>query len=892
MQQVVSVLLRFGLPAVACLILASPALGAQESPKTWLDLSQEPTIDATWTLDQETFNESEPQTYKRDCLQQRVITRPRRLSPIQSEQTTDRCWHYTRMGLIASQGDALLIKPEMGIAGPVTNQPTLSTLYTTPNPSNLLDIRTGTSSNYVRFHFGVEAQTTKNSNGTVSHIMTANETFTLKNSTGSNVSLAAGQGIDFSANGKWATGVTVNYAMFRLNLETKQFLNFGAPMLHGAGWNPFMRIDVTNDGRYAVATATAQEGGQWIRVYDLDDCDGTEHATLNTVHANCTYRDLTAFLAANIPNFNRFTMASFAGNNALVFHHYNAGSPRLYTRYVLRAPNAGSESRNYLALGDSYSSGEGAHSYEGGTDENNNRCHLSRLSYPYLLNIQLGFDSAHSVACSGAKTENLNGGVAQYSKDSDDMSLGYWLPGRREQFKFLEENPVDILTIGIGGNDIGFGGKVIQCLNLGSCYSSSQEKYEAAQEITNQFDKFVSLYTKAREGVLSQSPNGKVYVVGYPQVALPGGDCGINVHLDADELDVAHNLINHLNAVIKAAAAKAGVVYVGIESALSGHMLCEDTGTPAVNGLTAGNDIVVKNAGPFGNESYHPTAFGHQLVTTRIRTVTNDLTLTMPAPDNGTVAPSASGSLLVKDTSMEFSEVRQLQHDNSMAEDLIVKESTQELSINGFEHNLRSSTEYEVVLTSTPTLLGSTYSDENGNISAQITIPETVESGFHTLHLYGKDLSGKDVDIYKMVYVAEAEEDWDGDGVQNTADSCPSLPNTSIDSDSDGIHDECDGIISGSNEVAPEPHSQQQTINEAIGPASSPNLSTPSELNEKTTSEGSATLGSSSRSEGTHGESQSPAIDVANSNTSLVRLIPIIPIVLGLVIVARRLLVS
>ena len=65
-----------------------------------------------------------------------------------------------------------------------------------------------------------------------------------------------------------------------------------------------------------------------------------------------------------------------------------------------------------LALGDSYSSGEGAGEYEPGTDNGNNSCHRSRNAWPTLLAHQRGLGVLPSIACSGATLTDLMSGRA------------------------------------------------------------------------------------------------------------------------------------------------------------------------------------------------------------------------------------------------------------------------------------------------------------------------------------------------------------------------------------------------------------------------------------------------------------------------------------------------
>ncbi len=59
----------------------------------------------------------------------------------------------------------------------------------------------------------------------------------------------------------------------------------------------------------------------------------------------------------------------------------------------------------YLALGDSFASGEGTFNYIAGTEDGPNQCHQSIFSYPYLMQSNVG--ETASVACSGAKISNI-----------------------------------------------------------------------------------------------------------------------------------------------------------------------------------------------------------------------------------------------------------------------------------------------------------------------------------------------------------------------------------------------------------------------------------------------------------------------------------------------------
>jgi hypothetical protein len=91
--------------------------------------------------------------------------------------------------------------------------------------------------------------------------------------------------------------------------------------------------------------------------------------------------------------------------------------------------------------------------------------------------------------------------------------------------------------------------------------------------------------------------------------------------------------------------------------------------------------------------------------------------------------------------------------------------------------------------------LGTFKSDDKGNLKVSVKIPENTEPGFHTLHVYGPDIFGNELDMQDVVYVAASETDFDGDGIPNDQDACAIYPEISQDIDRDGVEDACDALI-------------------------------------------------------------------------------------------------
>lgn len=606
----------------------------------------------------------------------------------------------------------------------------------------------------------------------------------------------------FSQNGQWMVVSEPNVAMLRVNLQTFEVLPFAAGFNYTIGLSPAPKTAITNDGRYAVA---ASKDFTRFMLYDLSTC-GAVPDTINGPAA-CQSRNLNSFMQQQVPGYSFTSYARFMDDNTLaVYATYKSGSVNKTARFIISNTSINNQI-NYLALGDSYISGEGAFDYQGGTDTDNNKCHLSLLAYPYLIGHDLNYNSYHSVACSGAIAEDIidisipNGNKKPQFGGKEDVSYDNeiyqnFLPGYRAQINFVSRYQPQIVTVSIGGNDMGFSKIIMSCVPFWQpniCYNSYEDRLELVRQINNQvFPRLVQTYQKIKA---AGPPDMRLYAIGYPQIALPGGDCALNVHLNNDELIFAQLLIAYLNQVIQQAAAKTGIYYADVEDAFSGHRLCEaKPGSVAMNGLTSGNDRPNWLGGPIGVESYHPNVFGYQLLENRVLVTTHNLTDPMPAP-NSTATPPAEAGLAILDAPHSGRQVKVVRYDPSLTDDTIFRQTPADVTLSGGAHSLPPSTILQAELHSTPVTLDSYKTDTLGDLTAQITVPADVSTGYHSLHFYGTDVAGQSIDIYKIIYVADSPEDLDGDGTLDNLQACVGLAISGQDYDQDGIDDACDGDI-------------------------------------------------------------------------------------------------
>jgi lysophospholipase L1-like esterase len=635
---------------------------------------------------------------------------------------------------------------------------------------------------------------------------------------------ADSESISFSQNGKWMVVSEPNIAILRVNLETFEVTPFAPGFNYTIGLGPSPQTAISNDGRYAVVASKAFSR---FELYDINTC-GVVPDTISGP-LSCQSRDLQNFMGQQVAGYTTTNIVRFISDDTLsLYSSSTLDSVRTTAKYILANSSGTIHQQDYLALGDSYISGEGAYNYQPGTDTADNHCHVSLVSYPLLTGHDLNYNSYHSVACSGAVTNDItntsDGYISQAGpkKRKQDRTsqipqiLTSFSPGYINQLDFVSQYQPKVITVSIGGNDIGFSSILRKCvLSIGSCYSTYEDRVELLNEVDSKFPAFADTYTKIKNAA---SPDSKIYVIGYPQLAKPGGDCAVNVRLDAQEIDFSRMLIDYLDGVIKTAADKAGVKYVDVQDALNGYRLCEaGPGSVAMNGLTNGTDFPNLKiiSGLFGNESYHPNALGHQLLENKLLSATHNLTDAMPAANQTAILPSKN-NLEILQVPHSGRSINNTYLDDGMTDDVVTKNSTLNLSINGSDYSLKPGTNYRIEIHSDSVVLGSYATDSGSNLSRQIQLPVSIPAGVHTIHVYGTNFAGDSIDIYKTIYVAASDNDFDGDGIPNNAEKCVVVEPSLQDYDQDGIDDACDGTIAEAPVISPPPASTNTNSSKTI----------------------------------------------------------------------------
>lgn len=592
--------------------------------------------------------------------------------------------------------------------------------------------------------------------------------------------------IAYSANGQWMVVDVPHRGLLRVSMadmSTQLFAGAVEPDWYLGVAD--IALAVSNDGTYAAANTDVFGDGN-ITMYDLSSCSDQLDID-EMVRHYCTRNDVWhgqvpgAGLLTRQPGLNRPTHLRFINDDAISFsarYEVVSGTQYKAAQFVATAAGIPQHKIGLLGLGDSYISGQGAFSYRDGTDTQNDFCHLSELSYPFLLG-RTYFNSYNSAACSGAKTDNVIGtdqqykgqvrdGIAEYKRDKSSI-LANFLPGYLYQQEFASTYKPEAIMLSVGGDDVGFADIVKQCVanaGGGTCYDTYEDRMDLLNAINATYSKLVATYRTLRD----QSGGARVYAVGYPQIVKAGGDCGLNVHLNASETAFATDLITYLDEVVRQAADTAGVMYVNTQDAFNGHRLCEaSAGQSAMNGFTVGKDAGVTVRGHeiefIGAESFHPTQLGYQLLGQTIAARTNGLHADMPAPQPYR-QPAVDLTLPMLENLPQTGRKPQVVHyDQTMTDDgSVLRGSEVDLHIDSSEAQLQPISPYEVVLHSDPITIGGGTVDGAGTIDAKVTIPDTVPEGYHTLHIYAKNMAGEDVDMQKVVYVMSDKDEFGAQG--------------------------------------------------------------------------------------------------------------------------------
>ncbi|WP_327255360.1 SGNH/GDSL hydrolase family protein [Streptomyces sp. NBC_01244] len=321
-------------------------------------------------------------------------------------------------------------------------------------------------------------------------------------------------------------------------------------------------------------------------------------------------------------------------------------------------PLAAKPANFVVAMGDSYSSGEGASVSGGGdyyketdlfgTDKKlRNACHRSKNAWSrqatlpgYTKSIGAMSDAAdarmdyHLIACSGAQTENIlsNSATGPTNADGQKGNLSY---GELPQLDkgYLDQN-TSLVTVSIGGNDARFGDVLKECVFAAGLVPCQDAKLSGMSEPLKVTEPRLikgpvrsSIHTTLLE-IAKRAPNAKIVLMGYPPLLSGTGGCvpGIGTAETPWLNEIGALLVKEMKNAVADAKASGNVKawFSDPTKPFYGHAICGNPET--IHGIV--NDKTPGDVGgvPPSAQSFHPKTAGARLYANSLQdTLRNDV---------------------------------------------------------------------------------------------------------------------------------------------------------------------------------------------------------------------------------------------------------------------------
>ncbi len=675
-------------------------------------------------------------------------------------------------------------------------------------------------------------------------------------------------GVGYSSNYRWLVVAVRDLGLVRIDTETFSVERF-APFdtYHLPRYLPTtLSLAISDDGAYAGVAASGHHiplqiysiGSECTRVVQIPTAD------LGAIQASCPAKNLRDIIKSYIGEYSYERNIAFQDNGGKIRLYALDTSANTGKWILLQAPGYISPPPlDYLALGDSYSSGEGdtekvagKKHYRSYTDNEEDKsanqprekCHVSTRSYPYILaeGMNLGEPKNdattkwQTVACSGAQKYDVTNADSNYSgqgkggseggkprlqgynaKELQATALNEFIPGREKQIEFVKKYKPKVITLTMGGNDIGFGDKVKACVSMPTvCNHATTQRVSLASQIDKQYERLSSFYEELYEASGKQA---KIYILGYPQFINGSLDafCPTNIGLlNNIEREMIREGVTYLNDVIAQAAAAAGVRYIDIEDSLEGHRLC-DEGDKYVTAVV-GFPIKMNND---QQESFHPNAKGHfEIAMSLWGNVNNESLLDYDiCSDGSNNCPDMAATKDKIDVPSFFQTAKPQEnvHYKHMTSGEQIKSTMMNILLTPY--TLAQNSFVNVVINSDPVNLGDYEVSSDGSLNLSIEIPQSVPAGYHTLTVTGQTFSGEPIQYEQVILVFGSDpEDLDENNVPDSEQPCgPFIIPSGIDEDQDGIDDACDSEMSDTPQEEPEPTPVEPT--DPTDPAPMPN---------------------------------------------------------------------
>ncbi|MEV5313883.1 SGNH/GDSL hydrolase family protein [Streptomyces sp. NPDC052610] len=307
-------------------------------------------------------------------------------------------------------------------------------------------------------------------------------------------------------------------------------------------------------------------------------------------------------------------MARFRTRLALLCSAAALAAGALAPAQLARAqPAAAAEDHQWVALGDSYTAGvirAAGNTFEVPRDG----CERTDRSYPQVIERDLyGLFELTNVSCGAATIENVT--------DTPQHPIGRHLPSIAEDpdYPFPAVPPqseavgpdTDVITVGVGGNTLGFADLLLKCPELGgeSSGKGTPCKDALAAGIPDRLKKVRQEYERMLAVLHERAPHAKILAVGYPTL-IPQDTSSCNFGdltqfgtITQGDLDwLRDDVLEPLNkAINNSTGTQEAASFVDLYTPSRNHSVCDDS--KWVEGFVTLPDQL---------SFVHPNALGHR----------------------------------------------------------------------------------------------------------------------------------------------------------------------------------------------------------------------------------------------------------------------------------------
>jgi len=240
---------------------------------------------------------------------------------------------------------------------------------------------------------------------------------------------------------------------------------------------------------------------------------------------------------------------------------------------VLALGATAARAANYTALGDSYAAGPLIPNPVlplGCLKSSNNYAHLAAPSIGLPL---------RDASCSGAKTVDM---TSPQNVEPDGPNP--------PQFDSLDASTT-VVSVTIGGNDIGFSEVAQSCITYNPFSSPCKDKYNSGgkDQLKERIDATAPKVAAVLQGIHTRAPAAKIYVVNYPAIfPETGSGCWPQMPISFTDAPYLRATEQRLNTMLATQAAANGATLVDWYKASIGHDACKGSSTRWVEPLVPG----------------------------------------------------------------------------------------------------------------------------------------------------------------------------------------------------------------------------------------------------------------------------------------------------------------